>query len=131
MVLASLAMTAARQKTGQQAEQLVADRLAAAGWEILVRNARTRHGELDIIARDGRALVFVEVKAGRAGAAFGPVRPVLAVDHRKQRRIRKLATAWIAAHRDLPPHAQIRFDAIGVTFDRGRVVDYEHLKGAF
>lgn len=125
-------MTIARQRTGQIAEQLVADRLAAAGWKILARNARTRHGELDIVARDGRALVFVEVKAGRAGAAFGPERPVLAVDHRKQRRIRKLATAWMAQHRDLPPYTQIRFDAVGVTFDRsGRVVDYEHLQGAF
>jgi putative endonuclease len=124
-------MTVARQRTGQVAEQLVAARLAASGWEILARNARTRHGELDIVARDGRALVFVEVKAGRAGAAFGPERPVLAVDRRKQRRIRKLATAWLAAHRDLPRYAQIRFDVVGVTFDRGRVTDYEHIKGAF
>ena len=61
-------------------------RLAAAGWEIVERNARTRYGELDIVALDGRALVFVEVKAGRAGSAFGPERPVLAVDRRKQRR---------------------------------------------
>ncbi len=125
-------MTVARQKTGQLAEQLVADRLAAAGWEILARNARTRHGELDIVARDGRALVFVEVKAGRAGAAFGPERPVLAVDARKQRRIRRLATAWIAAHRDLPHYTQIRFDAVGVSFDRAnRVVDYEYIEAAF
>lgn len=124
-------MTVARQRTGQIAEQLVAERLAAAGWEILARNARTRHGELDIVARDGRALVFVEVKAGRAGAAYGPTRPLLAIDRRKQLRIRRLATAWIAAHPDLPFHAQIRFDAVGVTFDRGRVADYEHLEGAF
>lgn len=124
-------MTAARQRTGQIAEQLVATRLATAGWEILARNARSRHGELDIVARDGRALVFVEVKASRAGAAFGPTRPVLAIDRRKQRRIRQLATAWIAAHPEIPFYDQIRFDAIGVTFDRGRVVDYEHLEGAF
>ncbi len=125
-------MTAARQRTGQRAEELVARRLAAAGWEIVERNARTRHGELDIVARDGRALVFVEVKAGREGTAFGPERPVLAVDARKQRRVRKLATAWMAARRDLPPYAEIRFDAVGVTFDRGgRVLDIEHIQGAF
>ena len=87
----------------QRAEELVARRLAAAGWEIVERNARTRYGELDIVALDGRALVFVEVKAGREGAAFGPERPILAVDPRKQRRVRRLATAWMAERRDAPP----------------------------
>ncbi len=125
-------MTIARQRTGQRAEELVARRLAAAGWEILERNARTRHGELDIVARDGRTLVFVEVKAGRAGSAFGPERPILAVDARKQRRIRRLATAWMAERRGLPRYEEIRFDAVGVTFDRaGRVVDIEHIPNAF
>lgn len=125
-------MTVARQRLGRLAEDLVARRLATAGWEIVARNARTRFGELDLIARDGATLVFVEVKAGRQGAAFGPPRPVLAVDRRKQLRIRRLAAAWIATHRPLPPHRDIRFDAIGVTFDRaGRVADYEHLEGAF
>ncbi len=125
-------MTVARQRTGQRAEELVARRLAAAGWEIVERNARTRHGELDIVALDGRALVFVEVKAGRAGAAFGPERPILAVDARKQRRVRKLATAWMAECRALPRYAEIRFDAVGVTFDRaGRAIDVEHIQAAF
>jgi putative endonuclease len=125
-------MTAARRATGQRAEDLVARRLAAAGWEILERNARTRYGELDIVARDGRALVFIEVKAAREGTTFGPERPVLAVDARKQRRVRKLAVAWMAERRGVRPYAQIRFDAVGVTFDRsGRAVDIEHLEGAF
>jgi putative endonuclease len=125
-------MTIARQETGTRAEELVARRLVSAGWEIVERNARTRYGELDIIARDSGCLVFVEVKAGRQGAAFGPERPILAVDTRKQRRVRKLATAWMAARRDLPFYTEIRFDAVGVTFDRGdRVVDVEHIQGAF
>ncbi len=125
-------MTDPRRRIGLMAEELVARRLGAAGWEILERNARTRHGELDIVARDGRALVFVEVKAGRAGNVFGPERPVLAVDRRKQQRIRRLATAWMAERRDLPPYAEIRFDAVGVTFDRrGRVLDVEHIEAAF
>jgi putative endonuclease len=125
-------MTIARQRTGQRAEELVARRLAEAGWEIVERNARTRYGELDIVARDGRALVFLEVKAGREGAAFGPERPILAVDTRKQRRVRKLATAWMAERRDVPPYADIRFDAVGVTFNRaGRVTDVEHIRAAF
>ena len=125
-------MTIARQRTGARAEELVARRLAAAGWEIVERNARTRYGELDIVARDGRILVFLEVKAGRQGSAFGPERPILAVDRRKQLQVRRLATAWMAARRDLPPYAEIRFDAVGVTFDRAdRAVDVEHIRAAF
>ena len=93
-------MTASRDSgPGSCAEDLVAARLAAAGWEIVERNARTRFGELDIVALDGRTLVFVEVKAGRAGSDLGPERPVLAVGPRKQRRIRRLATAWMAERR--------------------------------
>jgi putative endonuclease len=125
-------MTAARRATGEKAEALVARRLADAGWEILERNARTRYGELDIVARDGAALVFVEVKAGREGSVFGPERPILAVDTRKQRRVRKLAVAWMAERRGVRPYTQIRFDAVGVTFDRAdRVVDIEHIPAAF
>jgi putative endonuclease len=125
-------MTAARRATGEKAEALVARRLAAAGWEILERNARTRYGELDIVARDGPALVFVEVKAGREDSVFGPQRPILAVDARKQRRVRRLAVAWMAERRGVRPYSQIRFDAIGVTFDRaGQPVDVEHIEGAF
>jgi putative endonuclease len=131
-LLASSGMTIARQRTGARAEELVARRLLAAGWEIVERNARTRYGELDIVARDGRALVFIEVKAGRQGATFGPERPILAVDRRKQQQVRRLATAWMAERRDVPPYAEIRFDAVGVTFDRSdRVVDVEHIPAAF
>jgi putative endonuclease len=125
-------MTVQRQRIGRAAEDLVADRLARSGWEIVERNARTRFGELDIVARDGRTLVFVEVKAGRAGSAFGPERPVLGVNRRKQQRVRQLATAWMGERRDAPYYAEIRFDAVGVTFDRtGRAVDVEHIRGAF
>lgn len=126
-------MTDPRRRTGARAEELVARRLAAAGWEILERNARTRHGELDIVALDRRALVFVEVKAGREGSAFGPERPVHSVGPRKQQRIRRLATAWIAERRGtIPRYEEIRFDAVGVTLSRaGAVTDVEHLENAF
>jgi putative endonuclease len=125
-------MTAARQRTGRRAEDLVARRLAAAGWEIVERNARTRYGELDIVALDDRALVFVEVKAGREGAAFGPERPILSVGPRKQLKVRRLATAWMSERRAVPRYDEIRFDAVGVTFDRaGRAIDVEHITAAF
>lgn len=125
-------MSVQRQRIGRAAEDLVATRLAAASWEILERNARTRYGELDLIALDGRTLVFVEVKAGREGSVYGPERPVLAVDRCKQQRVRRLAAAWMAQHRNLPRYDEIRFDAIGVTFDHaGRVVEVEHIEAAF
>ena len=125
-------MTVARQRTGRRAEDLVSRRLAARGWRIVERNARTRFGELDIVAVDGQALVFVEVKAGRQDSDFGPERPVHAVGPRKQRRVRRLATAWMMERRDAPRYAEIRFDAVGVTFDRaGLVVDVEHIEAAF
>jgi putative endonuclease len=125
-------MTETRLRLGKAAEDLTAARLAEAGWEVWERNARTRHGELDIVALDGRTLVFVEVKAGREGSQFGPERPVLSIDFRKQLRIRRLATAWMSERRELPRYDEIRFDAVGVTFDyAGRVTDFEHIPGAF
>jgi len=125
-------MTEQRQRIGRAAEDLVADRLAASGWEIVERNTRTRFGELDIVALDGRTLVFVEVKAGRTGSSFGPERPVLGVDWRKQLKVRRLATAWMGERRDAPRYAEIRFDAVGVTFDRaGHPTEVEHIRGAF
>jgi putative endonuclease len=125
-------MTVARRRTGEIAEELVARRLAAAGWEIVERNARTRHGEIDIVARHGRALVFIEVKGARAGTAFGPEKPILAIGPRKQRQVRRLATAWMSERRDLPRYDEIRFDAVGVTLDRaGRAVEIDYVKGAF
>jgi len=125
-------MTVQRQRLGRTAEDLVVARLLAARWEILERNARTRYGELDIVALDGRTLVFVEVKAGRANSAYGPEHPVHAVDRRKQQRIRRLATAWLAENRGAIRYDGIRFDAVGVTLDRsGQVIDLEHLVAAF
>jgi putative endonuclease len=125
-------MTVARRRTGEIAEELVARRLAAAGWEIVERNARTRHGELDIVARDGSTLVFIEVKGARQGTRFGPEKPILSIDFRKQRRVRRLATAWMSERRDQAPYEEIRFDAVGVTLDRDdRPLDVEYVKGAF
>ncbi len=126
------AMTMARQRTGRAAEELVARRLRAGGWTILERNARTRHGEIDIVAIDRGELVFVEVKAGRAGARAGPERPVLAIGPRKQRRLRGLAAAWLGANRPPVRTESLRFDAVGVTFAAdGSLAAYEHIRAAW
>jgi putative endonuclease len=128
-------MTYNRLRTGRLAEARAAEHLALLGYGILARNARTRFGELDIVALDRRALVFVEVKAVRAGSKVGPERPVLWVTPRKQSQVRRLATAWIAERRSggaVPRYAEIRFDAVGVVLGaQDEVVDLEHLIGAF
>jgi len=126
-------MTQTRLRLGRAAEDLVAARLLAAHWEVVERNARTRFGELDLVALEGATLVFLEVKAGREDADFGPERPVLAIGPRKRRQVRRLATAWMAERRGAGlRYDEIRFDAVGVTFDRaGRLTDYEHIEAAF
>lgn len=115
---------------GRYGEQRAVDHLAAAGLEILARNWRCREGEIDIVARDGPALVFVEVKT-RSSLAFGS--PAEAVDRAKSARIRQLALRWILAQRELGEQtfwSSVRFDVVSVV--RGRDgVQIAHLAGAF
>lgn len=128
-------MTAARQRTGRHGEELVAARLERAGWLVLERNARTREvrGEIDLIALDADALVFVEVKARRAGSLGGPETPAMAVGPRKRAKLRSLAAAWLRDHDGgVPRHRRLRFDVVGLRLGDGdEVVEYEHLAGCF
>lgn len=124
-------MTYARQRLGRAAEQLVATRLGRCGWRIVGRNVRLPSGELDIVALDGSTLVFVEVKAGRAGAALGPERPAHAVGRRKQIKLRCLAREWIAERRGPSGVAGYRFDVVGVSFGHDGLADVDHIRAAF
>jgi putative endonuclease len=128
-------MTVARQRLGRDAEDIVCARLQREGWRIVARNVRVGEvrGEIDVVAVDGHALVFVEVKARRTGARVGPVTPSGAVGVAKQRKIRGLAAAWLRERGyDVPWHRDLRFDVVGVRLDAGgRVTDYEHLRAAF
>lgn len=125
-------MSVARQRLGRAAEDLAARRLAAGGFTVVERNARTRLGELDLVALDGDVLVFVEVKAGTEGSAAGPERPALAVGRAKQARLRRLAREWLASRSRLGGVRAFRFDVVGVLFERdGKVLAYEHIRDAF
>jgi putative endonuclease len=120
----------ARQHLGAVGEQLAAEHLERLGYQIVERNFRTRNGELDIIAYNGRALVFVEVKSRRFGPGGGMA--LEAVRPHKQRQVRRMAFRWLRERTDRPFAPELRFDAIGVTFDlNGRLVGIEHLEGAF
>jgi putative endonuclease len=120
---------------GRFGEQVAADHLHADGLMILERNWRCRSGELDIVALDGSALVFIEVKT-RSSLAFGS--PAEAIDQAKIKRIRRLAMLWIGerragdANRDTAAYwASVRFDVISVVRRARGGLDVEHLRSAF
>lgn len=130
-------MTDERIELGRCGEKLVAEMLERRGWSVLARNVRLSRGELDLIARDGDTLVFLEVKTlrvGRGQFVSAPERAVLAVDQRKRSRIRRLAAEWLAAGQAPCGIAEFRFDVVGVEYDRQRPKDrprIEHIENAF
>ncbi|WP_345216013.1 YraN family protein [Georgenia halophila] len=115
----------AKDAVGRYGENVVAQQLAARGWEVLDRNWRCRHGELDIVAREpGGALVFVEVKT-RRGTAYG--HPAEAVTRAKLTRLRRLAAAWLAEHAGV--HAEtIRIDVVAVLVPRSGAAQLTHVE---
>jgi putative endonuclease len=124
-------MTFARLELGRRAEELVAMRLERSGWRLVGRNVRLPSGELDIVALDCATLVFIEVKAGRAGATIGPERPAQAVGRRKQLKLRRLAREWIAERRGPSGVSGYRFDVVGVSFGLDGLADVDHIRNAF
>ena len=91
---------------GARAEAHAARFLAGRGLTIVARNFRTRMGEIDLVARDGATLVFVEVRR-RTSAAFGGA--AASITAAKQARLTLAARAFLARFPDPPP---CRFDAI-------------------
>jgi putative endonuclease len=117
-----------RHALGRLGEDLAAGHLERLGYDILARRHRTRFGEIDLIASDGVWLVFVEVKARRAGATG----PWAALDENKRMQVRRMAAAYLAEVHDRPRGLEVRFDAVGVIVDaRGALVSLTHLEGAF
>lgn len=112
-------------RTGRQGENLAADFLVSHGYTILERNYRNRIGELDIVARDGDTIVFVEVKTRkthRYGTGFD------AVDLRKQKRLAAIALHYLQSHKLLD--APSRFDVVAITLHAGRERQIELLRDA-
>ena len=109
---------------GQQGEQLAAAFLTEAGLAVLSRNWRCSHGEIDIVALDGRTLVVCEVKT-RSGVRFGT--PLEAITRQKEQRLRRLAVAWVRAHGLV--FDQIRIDVVGVLRASSGEFSIEHVRG--
>jgi putative endonuclease len=111
---------------GRRGEDLAERHLSAQGWRILARNVHLRYAELDLVALDRGALVFVEVRL-RRGGRFGSAAE--SVDARKRRRI-AAAAAELLARGTLPRAARIRFDVIAIDASR-EPPELVHYRDAF
>ncbi|MFM7649395.1 MAG: YraN family protein [Acidimicrobiaceae bacterium] len=108
----------ARQARGRFGEEQAARWYRANGYTVVARNWRCATGEIDLVVIRDDTVVFVEVKA-RASDRFGS--PALAVDARKQARLRRLGAQWLAAHAH--HRVDVRFDVVAVTGTRVEVIE--------
>lgn len=99
-----------KRKTGQEQEVKAACFLKTQGCQILERNYRCKKGEIDLIAREGQYLVFVEVKYRSTNESGLPEE---AVDLRKQRQISRVA-AWYLTEKGLDIYTPCRFDVVAI-----------------
>lgn len=113
-----------RRRLGAYGEALAARHLVAGGMTLLDRNWRCPAGEIDLVLRDGDALVFCEVKT-RTSIAFGS--PLEGVDAVKARRLRRLAALWLGAHGVRP--SEVRIDLVGVLQPPAGPPEIEHVAG--
>jgi putative endonuclease len=109
-------------EVGRAAERQARRHYRLRGWRILAVNARPGRNELDLVVRRGRKVVFCEVKA-KSGDRFGD--PADMVGPEKQQRLRRAATAWLAAHPELGA-VEVGFEVVAVRAGR-----LERLRDAF
>jgi len=115
-----------RQTTGMIGEKLAADFLARQGYEIIEKNFRCKEGEVDIIAKDGQFLVFVEVRA-KNSRTFGT--PEESVTPRKKEHLKNVPARYQETHDNLP--VEWRIDFVAVELDgRGKPLRLEVIKNA-
>ncbi len=118
-------MSGADADVGRRGEELAARALAEAGLEVLDRNWRAGRRELDLVAREGDVVAFVEVKTRTPG----PQAPLEGIGPRKRRDLRRAAERWIHAHPGVG--REFRFDAVAVRIRPGGEADVEHVRNAF
>jgi putative endonuclease len=111
---------------GKSGEDLACDELASRGYAILERRYRTRAGEIDIVARDGPALVFVEVKTRRSTRCGAPAE---AVTPAKRRQIALMASDYLARRR--PRAGSCRFDVVSVAIEADGRATVDVIRNAF
>ncbi len=110
---------------GTKAEDMAASYLRDNGYEIILRNYKCKLGEIDMIARDGECLVFVEVRS-RSSQKFGT--PEQSMSGAKKKRLQKLAQYYM--WRELRKEVFCRFDLVGIEFDgHEKLLKLNHLIG--
>ncbi len=114
-----------RRQTGVLGEKLAAELLVDKGYRIVETNFRCPEGEIDIVARDGDCLVFVEVRARRS-RRFGT--PEESITGRKKEHIRSAAARYREQREDLPE--LWRIDVVAVEMDGGRLFRVDHIVNA-
>ncbi len=115
-----------RNSLGDRGEKIAASYLKKRGYKIIDRNFRCKLGEIDIVAYDGKTLVFVEVRTKRS-TQFGS--PECSVSFKKQKKLISLANFYIKKHRLFDRHA--RFDVVGITIDRKNRCNVNLVQNAF
>ena len=115
-------MTVNKRKIGTEYESLACERLENEGMKIIARNYRVRIGEIDIIAKDGDELVFIEVKY-RKNRSYGGAE--YAISQAKQKVIRRVAE-WYMKQNGISHNSFCRFDAVIIDGE-----DIEHIKNAW
>ncbi len=114
-----------RRQTGALGEKLAAELLVDKGYRIVETNFRCPEGEIDIVARDGDCLVFVEVRARRS-RRFGT--PEESITGRKKEHIRSAAARYREQREDLPE--LWRIDVVAVEMDGRRLFRVDHIVNA-
>ena len=126
-----------RRALGARGEDLAVAHLRRLGFAVVARNVRTRHGEIDVIAFDGRVLIFAEVKTRRASnrrrGLCPEEQPLAWLKFSQRTRLKRLACAWLYENTHARPKAHtIRFDAVGVIVDgTDRLLRLDHIEGAW
>ena len=108
-------MTKARLKLGKFGEDLALRKIKQLGYQYITRNYRCSFGEIDLIAKDGDCLVFIEIKT-RKGRSLDYTKE--AIDYRKKRQISKVALAYMKAHHCYD--VKSRFDVIAINIIQGK-----------
>ncbi len=111
---------------GKEGQRIAEQYLREKGIEIVATNVYARHGEIDIIAKDGAYTVFVEVKLRKA-LSYGY--PSEAVDYRKRKRMISAANEYIYKNR--LHNANMRFDVVGILARAGKEPEITHIVDAF
>ena len=108
-------MTRERIDLGKLGEELAFKKVKRLGYKCIARNYRCALGEIDLIAKDGDCLVFIEIKT-RRGRSLGSVKE--AIDKRKKRQLSKVALAYLKSNNYCD--VKSRFDVVAISLNQGK-----------